>query len=129
MAGDIRETGSGRRVGPTFTFIIVVLSFVLISRAANHTQRLLDLISQFPKTNPSETDDTDFPKLFRQIRSRYKALCSTLGVRPSLRYSDRSQERDGTADVTVSEPMDNRLEKATVWKVDKGPPRGHAFDF
>ncbi|KAG5341653.1 Oral cancer-overexpressed protein 1 like protein [Termitomyces sp. T112] len=101
-------------------------------RATNHTQRLLHLISQFPRNNPSEMDDTDFPKLFRQIRSRYKALCSTLGVRPSLRYSDRSQERDATADATVFEPMDDGLEKASVWKVDKGASRAvndHAFDF
>ncbi|KAG6853141.1 hypothetical protein C0991_006580 [Blastosporella zonata] len=100
-------------------------------RATNHTQRLLDLIAQFPKTNPSETDDTDFPKLFRQIRSRYKALCSTLGVRPSLRYSDRSQERDGAADATVAEPVE-RSSGSTVWKVENGTPRavtGHAFDF
>ncbi|KAG6885145.1 hypothetical protein C0993_005508 [Termitomyces sp. T159_Od127] len=108
------------------------LYIFITSRATNHAQRLLDLISQFPMTNPSETDDTDFPKLFRHIRSRYKALCSTLGVRPSLRYSDRSQERDGTADATVSESTHNRPEKAIVWKVENGAPRpvnGYAFDF
>ncbi|KAG6819470.1 hypothetical protein H0H93_011510, partial [Arthromyces matolae] len=100
-------------------------------RAMNHMQRLLDLISQFPRTNPSDTDETDFPKLFRQIRSRYKALCSTLGVRPTLRYSDRSQDRDGTADASVSEVADDQPKK-TVWSLEKGAPRpvnGHAFDF
>ncbi|KAG6817238.1 hypothetical protein H0H87_011295 [Tephrocybe sp. NHM501043] len=98
-------------------------------RATNHTKRLLDLIVQFPKSNPSETDDMDFPKLFRQIRSRYKALCSTLGVRPSLRYADRSQERDGAADSAVAEPVE-ALPKETVWKLEKGLRKtGHAFDF
>ncbi|KAG6917387.1 hypothetical protein DXG01_002766 [Tephrocybe rancida] len=101
-------------------------------RATNHTLRLLDLIAQFPRTNPPESDETDLPKLFRQIRSRYKALCSTLGVRPSLRYSDRSQERDGAADATVAEPVEARSSDNTVWKVEKGTPRavnGHSFDF
>lgn len=68
------------------------------SRALNHIKHLLDLISQFPRVNPSAPDtssDLDIPKLFRQIRSRYKALCATLGVRPSLRASE-------TGDATVN---------------------------
>ncbi|TFK69912.1 DUF1715-domain-containing protein [Pluteus cervinus] len=70
-------------------------------RALHHIKHLLDLISQFPKVNPSTaptttveiggaTTEVDIEKLFRQIRSRYKALCSTLGVRPSLRAADGS---------------------------------------
>ncbi|KAG5642556.1 hypothetical protein DXG03_002569 [Asterophora parasitica] len=105
-------------------------------RTMNHTQRLLELIAQFPRINPSETDETDIPKLFRQIRSRYKALCSTLGARPSLRYSDRSQDRDETADATVADAApDVRPTEKNVWKVEKGSgaaPRavnGHSFDF
>ncbi|KIY49272.1 DUF1715-domain-containing protein, partial [Fistulina hepatica ATCC 64428] len=60
-------------------------------RATNHVKHLLQLISRFPLVNPSKDDpseETDIPKLFRQIRSRYKALCSTLNVRPSLRVAD-----------------------------------------
>ena len=34
----------------------------------------------------------DIPRLFRQIRSRYKLLCATVGVRPSLRAADGSEE-------------------------------------
>ncbi|KAF5385363.1 hypothetical protein D9615_001011 [Tricholomella constricta] len=104
-------------------------------RATSHTRRLLDLIAQFPRSNPSETDETDFPKLFRQIRSRYKVLCSTLGVRPSLRYSDRSQDRDEAADATLAGP-DKPTSEKSVWKTEKGAganaPRavsGHSFDF
>jgi len=100
-------------------------------RAMNHARRLLEIIAQFPRVNPSATDEMDIPRLFRQIRSRYKALCSTLGVRPSLQYSDRSQDRDETAGATVAEPDTQPAEK-TIWKVEKGAPRavnGHAFDF
>ncbi|KAF8899408.1 hypothetical protein BD779DRAFT_1391770, partial [Infundibulicybe gibba] len=60
----------------------------LDDRASNHIRHLLELISQFPRVNPSASEtasDVDIPRLLRQIRSRYKVLCSTLGVRPSLR--------------------------------------------
>ncbi|KAF9817940.1 hypothetical protein IEO21_03134 [Rhodonia placenta] len=59
-------------------------------RTAHHIRQLLDLIGQFPRVNPSATEpsDLDIPRLFRQIRSRYKALCATLGVRPTLRAAD-----------------------------------------
>lgn len=73
-------------------------------RALNHIKHLLNLVSQFPRVNPSPSSDDstseselDIPKLFRQIRSRYKALCATLGVRPSLRASevgDAAGDRD-----------------------------------
>ncbi|TFL06325.1 hypothetical protein BDV98DRAFT_600384 [Pterulicium gracile] len=52
-------------------------------RAMHHLDHLLTLIANFPTSNPSP--DVDMNQLTRQIRSRYKALCSTLGVRPSLR--------------------------------------------
>ncbi|KAG5639656.1 hypothetical protein H0H81_008817 [Sphagnurus paluster] len=110
---------------------LLLVSIRPTSRATNHTRRLLELISQFPHVNPSATDDTDIPKLFRQIRSRYKALCSTLGVRPSLRYADRSQDRDESAEATVAE-LTTQVQEKTVWRVDKGAPRavtGHSFDF
>ncbi|RPD55275.1 DUF1715-domain-containing protein [Lentinus tigrinus ALCF2SS1-7] len=69
-------------------------------RTQNHIRHLLELIAQFPRVNPSaaaaasETSSTepelDIPRLFRQIRSRYKLLCATLGVRPTLRAADGS---------------------------------------
>ncbi|RDB19310.1 Oral cancer-overexpressed protein 1 [Hypsizygus marmoreus] len=103
-------------------------------RATNHTRRLLELISQFPRINPSTSDaaaEVDIPKLFRQIRSRYKILCSTLGVRPSLRYSDRSQDRDEVADTGVAE-SDDRPKNTGVWRVESTAPKpvnGQSFDF
>jgi len=55
-------------------------------RAAQHIRQLLALLAQFPRVNPSATEpsELDIPKLFRQIRSRYKALCAVLGVQPTL---------------------------------------------
>ena len=72
-----------------------------IRRAQNHVRHLLDLIAQFPRANPSAAaaandgttptePELDIPRLFRQIRSRYKLLCATLGVRPTLRAADGS---------------------------------------
>ncbi|KAK7472102.1 hypothetical protein VKT23_000221 [Stygiomarasmius scandens] len=65
-------------------------------RAYQHVKNLLNLISQFPRVNPSnielvsEGETADIPKLFRQIRSKYKALCSTVNA--------RSREFDPTSD-------------------------------
>ncbi|KAI0773094.1 DUF1715-domain-containing protein [Trametes elegans] len=64
-------------------------------RTLNHIRHLLELIAQFPRENPSAggadaQGELDIPKLFRQIRSRYKLLCATLGVRPTLRAADGS---------------------------------------
>lgn len=67
---------------------------LLLYRRISHTSKaLLDLIEQFPMKNPSHADATepetedgmDILKLFGQIRSRYKLLCTLVGVRPSLR--------------------------------------------
>ncbi|KAF8640989.1 hypothetical protein AX17_000634 [Amanita inopinata Kibby_2008] len=88
-------------------------------RATNHVKHLLELISQFPRVNPSAVDSSselDIPRLFRQIRSRYKALCSTLGVRPSLRAS----EAGGTDDLNemVDEEPAISTNKKVVWQVN-----------
>ncbi|KAI0028807.1 hypothetical protein K488DRAFT_21200, partial [Vararia minispora EC-137] len=56
-------------------------------RAAHHARQLLALIASFPRTNPHADDGIDLGALLRQIRSRYKALCASVGVRPSLRAS------------------------------------------
>lgn len=67
------------------------------SRAAQHIRQLLALLAQFPRVNPSATEpsELDIPKLFRQIRSRYKALCAVLGVQPTLRAGVSSAVGDG----------------------------------
>ncbi|KAF9055689.1 hypothetical protein BJ165DRAFT_1427994 [Panaeolus papilionaceus] len=77
-------------------------------RASQHIRHLLSLISQFPSINPSSTSsdtvspgsEIDIPKLQRQIRSRYKALCSTIGVRPRVHTASDSNpdSQDGVED-------------------------------
>lgn len=58
------------------------------------------MIERFPRVNPSgdEHSELDIPKLFRQIRSRYKALCATLGVRPTLRAGESMSPHGDTQD-------------------------------
>jgi len=93
-------------------------------RAAHHIRHLLDLISQFPRVNPSASDSTselDILKLSRQIQSRYRALCSTLGVKPgNIRAS-------GTPDAETPDPTDvdgdlsrlqSRKAAQPVWKLE-----------
>jgi len=99
-------------------------------RAAHHIKHLLGLIKQFPLVNPSATNssDLDIPRLFRQIRSRYKALCSTLGVKPSLRAAETSPSREQAEDAAETE---SRREGLAVWTLDtqaKKPP-GQSSDF
>lgn len=86
---------------------------------------LLDAIAQFPRTNPSssggsaESDpsaELDIPRLFRQIRARYKALCATLGVRPSLRATGNDFQED--ADSGESMQLDPGAKPGEVWEVD-----------
>ncbi|KZT30207.1 DUF1715-domain-containing protein [Neolentinus lepideus HHB14362 ss-1] len=84
-------------------------------RGFHHINQLLDLISQFPTANPSvETADVDISKLFRQIRSRYKALCATLGVKSSLRANASSSI---SAEEDIPEPPQNVGSGHTVWEL------------
>lgn len=114
----------------TLSLFLTLLSFA--SRAANHVRHLLRLILQFPRVNPSASDissEMDIPKLFRQIQSRYKALCSTLGVRPTLQYSESSQDRSERNDSNMVDG-DNRTESSSARKSDaRGPPNSQSLDF
>jgi len=91
-------------------------------RALHHIKHLLELISQFPRTNPSDTaseadSSTDIPKLLRQIRSRYKALCSTLGVRASLRAAGDEEDEHGSGGGV------NSASNRQVWKLESDTKR------
>jgi len=94
-------------------------------RVIHNIKVLLDTIARFPRTNPSPSEpssesdpsaEVDIPRLFRQIRARYKILCATLGVRPSL----RATEADSQEDVDGGEPMqlDSGSKPRKVWEVD-----------
>ena len=71
--------------------------------------------------NPSAADDSDLdiPKLFRQIRSRYKALCSTLGMRQSLRAANEASPSREQADRMDTLEAGHRGN--SVWKLDTEP--------
>ncbi|KAJ3500045.1 hypothetical protein NLJ89_g9964 [Agrocybe chaxingu] len=108
-------------------------------RASQHIKHLLDLIARFPRVNPSSTNanaeenELDISKLQRQIRSRYKALCSSLGVRPRLLSAEIAalDREDGSAspredtgmdlDLDSGDGMGKRVAKGSaipVWKID-----------
>ncbi|KAJ4482388.1 hypothetical protein J3R30DRAFT_3459052 [Lentinula aciculospora] len=90
-------------------------------RAFHHIKQLLELISQFPRVNPSSSDgssDLDISKLSRQIRSRYKVLCSSLGVRPSLRASSDTQTKDRTLE-DEDDDAANSKPKKSVWNLER----------
>ncbi|KAJ8078802.1 hypothetical protein PM082_013085 [Marasmius tenuissimus] len=103
------------------------------SRVFNHIKHLLSLIAQFPCVNPSTVEgesSIDIPKLFRQIRSRYKALCATLGVRPSLRASgEQSSVSEGPTgnDETIAIDQGGG-DKKSVWAIEK-PPASSSMSF
>ncbi|KAF8919511.1 hypothetical protein CPB85DRAFT_1212490, partial [Mucidula mucida] len=87
------------------------------SRAVTHIRHLLDLIDQFPRVNPSADDASstlDISRLLRQIRSRYKALCSTLGVTPSMRAAMTPKEEE-------------KAEKPSVWSLEQPPAHDMSF--
>ncbi|THH06000.1 hypothetical protein EW145_g4392 [Phellinidium pouzarii] len=87
------------------------------SRVSHSAQLLLNLIAQFPVENPSHTSsaDLDILKLFSQIRSRYKMLCSLIGVKPSLRSSQ--SDLQGSA-LNPEDNVDTSQGKKSVWRVD-----------
>lgn len=91
----------------------------IASRGVNHIRHLLDLIAQFPRINPSADDASstlDIARLLRLIRSRYKALCSTLGVAPSMR-----------ALAAGAAGEDEKPEKPSVWALEKPQVQDMSF--
>ncbi|EJD00281.1 uncharacterized protein FOMMEDRAFT_90782 [Fomitiporia mediterranea MF3/22] len=113
------------------------------SRVSHNAQLLLDLITQFPMENPAQTDsaDIDIPKLFNQIRARYKMLCAIMGVKPSLRVAAASQmqtrEEESGASSTVAAAEDGGvktqvvpMKKASVWPIESSEDSGRVdFSF
>ncbi|KAI0795896.1 hypothetical protein C8Q75DRAFT_711061 [Abortiporus biennis] len=96
-------------------------------RPLHHITHLLDMINRFPKTNPSATEpsDLDIPKLFRQIRSRYKALCAVCGIKPTLRASDAVTPPDKDSHELGDALHDNthtENSKKKVWSIEKPTP-------
>ena len=107
-----------------------LIIFYEFSRAFQHIRRILDDISQFPRVNPSASDpssELDLPKLLRQIRSRYKVLCASLGVRPRLYSAEPTDLDDKSAvDAEMEDAADSAVgsqrvapgSAIPVWKLD-----------
>jgi len=105
-------------------------------RVVHHTKHLLALIAQFPTVNPKaaaaagESEGLDIEKLQRQIRSRYKALCASLGVKPTLRAAN-SADGPGGGDVVAMEDdlavvggeTGSRAQGRKVWKLEESAKR------
>lgn len=54
-------------------------------RAGQNAEQLLSLIDQFPAENDSKTQqDQDVEALLQNIRSKYRVVCASFGVRPRL---------------------------------------------
>lgn len=107
-------------------FSDIQATFVPFSRSVGHIKHLLDFIASFPRVNPStaniplgDTHEVDIPKLFRQIRSRYKALCASLGVRASLRAAEEDALNGPSLDGNP-EVADGHIQpiRTRVWKVE-----------
>jgi hypothetical protein len=60
--------------------------------------------------------EVDILKLFRNIRSKYKLLCASLGIRPRLHAADGSE--------AAQEPVDGAQvkskKKKSIWEVNDG---------
>ncbi|KAI0698996.1 hypothetical protein BC835DRAFT_1268401 [Cytidiella melzeri] len=97
-------------------------------RIVHNIRHLLELIARFPRVNPSssETSDLDIPRLFRQIRSRYRALCATLGVRPTLRASASIQTQE-VEDPGNSPPNERTLTRMIDDTHVSAPQKDYSF--
>ncbi|TDL20439.1 hypothetical protein BD410DRAFT_371661 [Rickenella mellea] len=86
----------------------------------HNVKQLIDLISQFPLKNSaadeSESSDFDMSKLLNQIRSRYKMLCATLGVKPSLRAGTAPESKNDNASLDAA-----TTRSGGIWKVERPP--------
>ena len=94
------------------------------SRASQHIRHLLEYISQFPRVNPSSSDEDaasshDILKLLSQIRSRYKALCSILGVHPRLRSSNEASHDGDPGNSDVQLENASKDSAIPLWRLDR----------
>jgi len=122
-----------------FLSFFLLLYFVsLVRRGVHHAFALLALIERFPRKNPrpDEEEGVDMSARLRLIRSRYKAMCASLGVRARLQpapSSVRAEAEDGpgtregeralaTGTASILDPDDadtekrgQRRQKKKVW--------------
>ncbi|KLO08144.1 DUF1715-domain-containing protein [Schizopora paradoxa] len=107
------------------------------NRIAHNARVLRGLIKQFPSENPSHADfaELDVLKLLSQTRSRYKMLCSLVGVKPSLRASRKngsppiSEGGIALEDDEASKPPSGSRRRANVWKIESSSADEPDFSF
>ncbi|KAJ2917144.1 hypothetical protein MD484_g3238, partial [Candolleomyces efflorescens] len=101
-------------------------------RVLHHVNGLLDLISQFPLTNPSNTsssgEEIDILKLLRQIRSKHKLLCASLGIRPRVHAADGGPSAPTNEGNQNQDPSRRKGKKGSVWEVNTAGPSGDMDD-
>ncbi|KAG8763539.1 hypothetical protein FRC12_008516 [Ceratobasidium sp. 428] len=99
-------------------------------RTIRHAEQLLSLIAKFPMTNPStaieEGSQIDIVRLFTQIRSKYKVLCSTLGVRPRL-VAAGAVSSDPSIDGLADDPDMQRSEPIRPGRTTHPTPQSLSF--
>ncbi|KAN0133507.1 DUF1715 domain containing protein [Lactarius tabidus] len=99
------------------------------SRGAHHASALLALIERFPRKNPRPDEDgVDMGAQLRLIRSRYKAMCASFGVRarlqssPAVAVEDGPGLNEGTAgDQNSGADTGTKKKGQAVWELG-GPP-------
>jgi hypothetical protein len=74
-----------RSLIPFFSYFFFFVSFRACRRGAHHASALIALIERFPLQNPRpDAAGVDMSAQLRLIRSRYKAMCASLGIRARL---------------------------------------------
>jgi len=95
------------------------------SRGAHHASALLALIERFPRKNPRPDEDgVDMSAQLRLIRSRYKAMCASFGVRSRLQPApaDGPGLNEGTAGgQNIGADTGAKKKGQAVWTLS-GPP-------
>ena len=121
----VYQTNDGIEHNTKYAQRFIILYFTLStisSRSESHIRHLLDLVSQFPRVNPSarpqgsdgsEVAELDVAELLNKIRARYKALCAIVGVKPRLRAVESSTAITETVS-GVTEIQGRR----NVWKLE-----------
>ena len=98
-------------------------------RANQHIKFILAAIDRFPVVNPSTllphdqgepgAEDLDITKLLSHIRSRHKALCAILGVKPALRSVAIGEEPLGSYEELFASKRSTGEGSNKIWRVDK----------
>jgi len=110
-------------------------------RANQHIKFILAAIDRFPVVNPSTllspqhahaqdqdqdqdqnesgAEELDITKLLTQIRSRHKALCAILGVKPKLRSVAIGEESLDSSDELFTSKRPTAEGSNKIWRLEK----------